>query len=155
MSTINSWGPKTWNFLHTITLHYPVVASESTREAMYNLLHSIGQLIPCDECRKHYGTWQQRIINSSQSDALSGRESIFNAIVELHNTVNVRIGKPTLSTEAAHQVHGNFNQGSACPQHNGLLSKMWSSDFARTLLITVIVGFIMLTLIRRQRTLTK
>lgn len=144
MTAIDSWGPKTWNFLHTISLSYPAVASESTKEAMFSMLQSLGVLIPCDKCRVHYKEWLNSTVSTPKAVALRGRDSVFGALVDLHNSVNMRIGKPQMSMETAHKIHGNV-KGSVCP------APARSSVFEHRAILMLIAVCILLALMRSRR----
>jgi len=144
MTTIDSWGPKTWDFLHTIALAYPAVASESTKDAMFSMLQALGVLIPCEKCRVHYKEWLTITVSTPKAVALRGRDSVFGALVDLHNSVNARIGKPHVSMEAAYKVHGRVS-GSVCP------APTKSSVFEHRAIVMLVAVCILLALIRSRR----
>ena len=49
------WGPGTWNFLYN-----GVLAFQGTREQMKAFFSSLGPLLPCPECRRHYSEYRVR-----------------------------------------------------------------------------------------------
>lgn len=112
-SSVDLWGPPTWNFLHTIALTYPGKAGVSDIQNMASMLHSLTAVIPCPRCREHYSLWVKNV-----NGHLGGRDDLFNALNHFHNEVNTRTHKPTLTIEQAHAIHGNFASGSVCPSSN-------------------------------------
>lgn len=90
------WGPSAWRFLHAVTFSYPEAPDEQQRQAATNLFQSLRQLIPCGDCCGHYCTEIQ-----SHPPQVQSRDSLSRWLVDLHNRVNVRLGKPLHSYQAA------------------------------------------------------
>ena len=153
MTAIDSWGPKTWNFLHAIALTYPLKAEAAKKDSMIQMLSSLKGLIPCDKCVSHYTDWFNTTRTSDK--AFEGRESLFNALVELHNKVNETNGKGRVSEIQAHRIHGNFPpSGSVCPSSASNIHLVDSSMYERRFFFIAIVVCVVVGILahrRRQR----
>lgn len=80
-----------WRYMHSFALH------RSRSETLKMLYQVIGAL-PCDECRWHY---IQYITERPPSGDL------FAWTVQLHNSVNRRLGKPQMSLADAKRLYQN------------------------------------------------
>lgn len=146
------WGPPTWNFLHAIALTYPQKADIVKRDAMILMLKSLEGVIPCKECRDHYADWFAR--EESRKVAFNGRESLFDALVDLHNSVNKMNNKPTIDHEKAHVIHGQFAAaGSVCPSSNKNSTDAPMID--RRFFVVAIVVCVVIGIIAHRRRLAK
>jgi hypothetical protein len=90
------WGPSAWRFLHAVSFAYPDSPDEQQRQAAKDLFQSLRQLIPCGDCCGHYCTEIQ-----SHPPQVQSRDALSRWLVDLHNRVNVRLGKPLHSYQAA------------------------------------------------------
>lgn len=85
------WGRNAWEFLEMIVLTYPENnPTEEKRDAVYNLLESLGTLLPCDNCRKHYKDFFNSV---SMATVLSGRAYLFQFYFDLRKDVAHRSGE--------------------------------------------------------------
>lgn len=146
--------------MHAIALHYPVHADHDKRLAMFNMLQSIGGIIPCGTCRTHYNQWFTKRVHLD-GDVLHGQSSLFNALVNFHNEVNRRKSKAEVSTEAAHAIHGKFASGSMSmcpapkPHYIELISTVADRGIAILGILICIVAGIALARGRSTNTLAK
>lgn len=103
------WGPKAWGFLHAVTFRYPEEnASKQKRVSAYQLLVSLEQLLPCERCRKHFVAYMKDPstgINGTLSRHLQNRLSFATWVVNLHNAVNERLGKPVMTFEEVEDIY--------------------------------------------------
>jgi hypothetical protein len=83
------WGPGAWKFLHQITFYYPDDPTPKQQTQALNLFTSLRTLLPCEECRAHYDS----DLNLHPPDT-SSKTSLSQWLIDLHNRVNVRLGKP-------------------------------------------------------------
>lgn len=92
------WGPKAWGVLHAIGFSYPTTPTFVEKESAYRLLLSLGHLLPCKKCRRHYLDQFNGPsgISSSDSRHLESGDSLSHWLVDLHNEVNIRLGKPVV-----------------------------------------------------------
>ena len=90
------WGPSAWKFLHTITFNYPDNPTLTQKRNVEELFLSLIHLLPCDECSEHY----KKEISENFPDSRS-KSALSSWLVNLHNKVNIRLNKPTMTYEAA------------------------------------------------------
>lgn len=93
------WGPGAWVFLHCITFAYPEHPSFSDKQAHRDFFHQMKYVLPCESCRQHYKLQIEQALPIEP--ALENRDTLSRWCVELHNRVNMRLGKPTMSYEVA------------------------------------------------------
>ncbi|KCV71219.1 hypothetical protein H696_02170 [Fonticula alba] len=82
-------GRGTWTFLHTAAAYYPKDPSPQHRADMTNLVSILGRLFPCGDCASHLTEYA-----AAHPPDTSSRTSISQWFCEMHNDVNVRLGKP-------------------------------------------------------------
>jgi len=87
------WGPIFWHTIHITAIGYPQSPSYAQKRAAKEFYESLAFLIPCPVCREHYGTYLQK---SPISPHLDTRDDLFKWTVQLHNEVNIILGKPTM-----------------------------------------------------------
>lgn len=93
------WGPAMWQVLHTLAHDYNHDPNPKERNAMHAFLVSLTVLLPCPSCREHYKAYMEQNL---LDNALQNRESLEMWVLQLHNSVNLRIGKPTYTYEKWH-----------------------------------------------------
>jgi hypothetical protein len=112
----NYWGPGMWNALHSITFDFPENATEQDRQNYRIFFHSLKYVLPCASCREHY---KQGIENDMPIE-LDNRDSISRWLVNFHNSVNKRLGKPEVSYESVKEkyesMRGVCNSNDTCKQ---------------------------------------
>jgi hypothetical protein len=94
------WGPSAWKFLHAMSFAYPENPSAEHKQAVLNLFASLKYLLPCGECCAHY-------CSSYDSDtlkkSLGSKDEFSKWLVDFHNSVNLRLGKPIYEYNDARQ----------------------------------------------------
>ena len=86
------WGPSSWKFLHFVTFGFPTNPTENQR-AQYSLfLDHLQYVLPCPTCRAHY----QEFVANTPPDCTS-KQSLVVWLWSLHNTVNTKNYKPTIT----------------------------------------------------------
>ncbi len=88
------WGPIFWHTIHITALGYPTNPTYSQKRAAKEFYESLVHLIPCPVCREHYKSHLEKMPISPHLDR---RADLFRWTVELHNQVNVMLGKPKVS----------------------------------------------------------
>ena len=96
----NIWGPDVWKFIHTTTINLPVSPTSEEQEIVNNFIYSIGDLIPCEECKKHFKITIEKFPPNTNS-----RELFFKWGVDIHNKVNERIGKKIINYAEAIKIY--------------------------------------------------
>jgi hypothetical protein len=102
MSTVAEWGPAAWKFLHAVTFSYPENPSLGEQRDAENLFSSLKSMLPCEACRSHYETE----IAIHPPDTRS-RATLSAWLVDLHNRVNLRLGKPIYSFASAESAYSS------------------------------------------------
>ena len=92
----NIWGPHLWFSLHTISFNYPLKPTENDKYNYQNFFTSFKEVIPCSVCKKNY----IRHLNEHPiKNYLDSRKSLAYWVIDMHNMVNVEIGKKVYSYE--------------------------------------------------------
>jgi hypothetical protein len=86
------WGADFWKSLHNITYNYPYEPTEEIKKKYYNYFMSLGDVLPCCTCRKHY----QKHINYGETrltfDNLKNRDSLTFWLFNFHKCVCEMLG---------------------------------------------------------------
>lgn len=96
---VEELGHSTWTFLHSAAAYYPQRPTPVQREAMRALLGSLPHVYPCSWCaeelREEYAR-QNGAAGGDRAiaDAVADGETLRRWLCTLHNSVNVRLGKP-------------------------------------------------------------
>lgn len=106
-SDILSWGPSGWNFLHVVSLAYPVSPSMADRVQMYGFLYAFANALPCRRCRVHFVNMLNLHLSTLSSDKLDTRESLVRFVFDAHNMVNTRLRAPEISFVEFLDRYGN------------------------------------------------
>jgi len=88
------WGPIFWHTIHVTALSYPTNPTYAQKRAAKEFYESLVELIPCPVCRDHYRVHLQKLPLGPHLDR---RDDLFRWTVELHNEVNVMLGKPRVT----------------------------------------------------------
>lgn len=91
------WGPSAWHFLHMVAASYPEEPCEQEMKCAYVFILSLGTMLPCEFCKKHFREMIEEM--GMCPNHFQSRESFFKLVWEMHNRVNVRLGKPRLTLD--------------------------------------------------------
>ena len=116
MTRMAEWGPAGWTFLHCVGFAYPERATVEERQRMYAFLASVGSVLPCRRCRSHCDAYVRSHVRGTSAPCLAGREEVSMFLVEMHNDVNARLGKPRLPYE---EVKAMYYQSSGASWVDG------------------------------------
>jgi hypothetical protein len=90
----NIWGSHLWFSLHTISFNYPLKPTQEDKDNYLAFFLGLKNVIPCAVCKKNY----LRHLNEHPIDNFLGdRRTLVYWLIDLHNMVNVEIGKKVLS----------------------------------------------------------
>ena len=95
------WGPAAWRFLHIASFAMDTFNAERVVQA----LESFGHLLPCDECKTHYANYLNKNPPGAQ---IQSKEDMQKYLVNVHNAVNDRLGKPILSFDNAVDLYSRY-----------------------------------------------
>lgn len=92
-----SWGPPTWKSLHSITFGYPHCPTMDDKKNNLLYFTLLQHVLPCITCRDNY----KKHLNKYPltNDILSSRIKFIKWLIDIHNEVNIMLGKPTKSYE--------------------------------------------------------
>ena len=96
----SEWGPRLWRFLHALSFAFPEKPTPEQVDAFHKLLDALKVLIPCPECRNHYCEY----LGGSPAPTNCG-QNLREWLVNFHNDVNVRLGKPVVSLAEAEKLY--------------------------------------------------
>lgn len=92
------WGTYLWGFIHTITAIYSEdVSMTNVHRNTIGHLKAIYNVIPCPSCKDTY----QRYLDKLQFVDLRQPLVLFHWSVDLHNEVNTKLSKQTMSYDVA------------------------------------------------------
>ncbi len=97
---VSEWGPAAWNFLHTSTFSYPDKPTIEQQHEAERLFLSLKHMLPCSSCKDHYATE----IAQNPPDTRS-QLTLSNWLVDLHNRINIRLGKKTMDYKTAKSMY--------------------------------------------------
>jgi hypothetical protein len=90
----NIWGPHLWFSLHSISFNYPLQPSIEDINN-YNIFFSnLQEVIPCSVCKENY---KRHLNEHPLKDYLDNRKSLVFWVIDMHNMVNIELGKKILS----------------------------------------------------------
>ena len=94
------WGNPLWTLLHTITVVDNSDPAIQLRDSMrvIEILRNIHMIIPCHKCAAHYQEFFQTEIEGQD---LHRRMELFDLLVDFHNQINKKLGKPIKTLDEA------------------------------------------------------
>lgn len=110
------WGSAQWFILHLVSFNYPENPTPEDKQNMYAYLTSLGDILPCPECKEHY---KENVLsnNSSLLQSLNSRDEFSKWMYDFHNLVNKqtnKVGGPTYEQVAKkYKALINNNSGSS------------------------------------------
>jgi mitochondrial FAD-linked sulfhydryl oxidase len=90
----NEWGPKGWNWLHTLAINYPQNPTQGEGRVAYRRIWDFITHLPCAECLEHAARFVAR-----RPPDLSSTHALQAWVWGFHNAVNARLGKRLVSYE--------------------------------------------------------
>ena len=85
------WGPHAWLFLHAVAESYPEKPKVAEQNNIVIFFDSLQHALPCPKCGVHY---RQMLEESPVREHVSSKETLVAWLVDIHNKVNKRLGKP-------------------------------------------------------------
>lgn len=98
------WGPHFWVAMHAAALSFPERPTREDKRRAFRFYESVGWMLPCASCASKYrGMFRQY---APGADDLSSRDALFEWTVNIHNVVNMTLGKPSFDIDRARTVYG-------------------------------------------------
>ena len=121
------WGPRLWRVFHLLT-------EISDRRDMYmlwtSLLRITAPVVPCDVCRNHIASYIRthafmRVVRPHLITGEAVRSLARQNLLDFHNAVNERLGKPIVPKEQLATLYGGAtNRGATISEINRLLDEI-------------------------------
>jgi hypothetical protein len=92
------WGPPTWFFLHSVTFTYPLQPTVEDKLRIKKFFNSLEYILPCSICRVHYS---EHIRQYPIDEFIHTREDLVHWLIDIHNMVNISLGKRKWTYEEA------------------------------------------------------
>ena len=92
------WGPIIWNFLHIISLNFPLKPTKKEKKHFFYIIKSLKYTLPCKKCRKNIEKNLKKV-EYKKKEHYKNRKKFILLIYNLHNEVNQKIGKETKTME--------------------------------------------------------
>jgi hypothetical protein len=130
------WGPHFWFFLHTITLSYPIHPNTPIKKKYYDLIHNLPLFIPI----KSMSTYFSKLLDEYPvTPYLDSRDSFIRWMHFIHNKINVKLEKPTISLS---QFYENYYQEYKTIDTKNYESYAWKSKLLYLFIIISIISII-------------
>lgn len=105
------WGKFFWSTIHFAALGYPENPSPYDKHNYKEFVVSLGNVLPCDKCRKNY----QRHLSELPIDGfLDNTRTLFEWTVMFHNIVNKELGKREWAQEEAWAYYNRLDAAKDC-----------------------------------------
>ena len=101
------WGPFMWFILHIITFNYPEKPSSFDKEAYRDFFISLKNVIPCEQCRKHYS---KNIQEHPITPHLDNKTNLIKWLINIHNLVNISLNKRMYTMDEVLQTYENLKK---------------------------------------------
>lgn len=101
------WGPSMWNIIHTISFEYPNNPTTEDKQKHVDFILNLQFILPCKECRNHLSEILRNMkFNISH---MKNKYTFSKFCVDLHNTVNKRLGKPIIPYQNVYMYYNKLN----------------------------------------------
>ena len=103
------WGPHAWIFLHSVTFDYPDNPTPDIKKKYKGFFESLQGILPCEKCRNHY---KNNLKKQPLTDTiLKSRKNLIEWLIDIHNTINKKNGKATLSYKQVIKKYLDYYEG--------------------------------------------
>ena len=108
---------------------------------MMSFFESFSHVIPCILCRNHF---QTNLKTNPIVNHLYSRDALVNWLIDLHNIVNLKLGKTVMDNADVIQKYNDiYTKSYQCPRNRGFLNKYQTP----ILLVFLILNFIVLIVV--------
>lgn len=106
-------GHNLWRVMHAFSFAYPETPSTLDQYWARQFYESIGYMFPCAYCRQHY----LQMFYHTIPFAAQSRTQLSQWVVAIHNAVNQRLGKPTITYEQVCTWYNDNTKGGNNGKH--------------------------------------
>jgi hypothetical protein len=96
------WGPHYWFFLHTITMFYPLHPNTVTKKKYYDFIQNIPLFLPIETIATDFS---KLLDEYPVTPYLDSRDSLIRWMHFIHNKINQRLEKPSLTLHEFYKVY--------------------------------------------------
>lgn len=100
--TPDVWGPVIWDFLHQVTLAYPINPSHDQKTKYKAFFMLLKDVLPCSICAEHYR--QNLTTMPLDNQVLESNSYLVKWLIDFHNIVNEMKEKPTINFLEAKKI---------------------------------------------------
>ena len=101
---VEFFGPSMWKTMHSVSFTYPNEPTPEQRMQYIDFFRSIGPVIPCPSCSKHYMDYlEKNPIDADNTDSLA------NWVYDLHKDVNKRQNKTSPTFKEVKDDYAGWN----------------------------------------------
>lgn len=104
-SFVEWFGPCMWKTLHSISFTYPDQPNEDDQRKYANFFYSVGDVIPCPACAKHF---RQQLAHHPLQ--LESRDALTRWVYDAHDRVNKQNGKISPSFEEITKQYSSWTK---------------------------------------------
>lgn len=98
--TYSAWGGDWWRVIHGATLKYPLKPTPEEKRMFVTFVSLIPLYIPCADCSVHF--LDEMKMHPLTDEILSSGPRVVQWGIDLHNSVNRRLGKPEVTWDQMH-----------------------------------------------------
>lgn len=138
------WGPSAWRYMHYITLSYPDNPTAVDRENVYNFFMLNAKLLPCEKCRNEFNKELQR--NPLTNNILSSRQDLIIWLINVHNRVNERLGKPQMTYDQVINEYTHTTSTTSMTSYMTDYIYMMDASTVTIILIVILIAILLLML---------
>lgn len=88
------WGPIFWTTMHIASLGYSDTPTQEESLHAIQFYESLQNMIPCPICKEHYRLCLEKM---PVRNAVASRKTLIRWVFNIHNNVNVQLGKKELT----------------------------------------------------------
>ncbi len=101
------WGKHLWYSIHLIALAYPEKPTNEEKRHYQAFFENLHEVLPCYKCSINYLKHLNEIPITTK--VLSNTDNLFRWTVDIHNLVNVELGKEQWKYDEAIEYYRNFD----------------------------------------------
>lgn len=140
------WARPMWRVIHQIGLTTDLTSSTDSRRGFVDFMNSLKKAIPCTECRLHYTQYIDSHPYPSV-DTKTDKTVFFEYTVDLHNSINKRLGKKTYTLDEAWKLHMDYIKQNGKPDAMDYQTKFVSKSNTNDVNDVWIIALMVLVLI--------
>jgi hypothetical protein len=104
------WGCFIWGYMHTIALFENKRVTKKEFESVKNYIKNILHIIPCHHCKVEYEKYLTTLPIITYQDFLDDKLILFRWTFLIHNKINEKLKKPTITYKQALNKWTNFKK---------------------------------------------